>query len=477
MVSSVVPAGKNRYRLPKSGKMRVDALVFMKPELMRDFEEAGALDQLAGAAALPGVVADVIGMPDLHQGFGLPIGGVMAVDAQSGVVSAGAVGYDINCGVRLLSSRVPQHSMDKPLLRRLMQAIEQRIPAGVGKKTRLRELEPRLEYVVSRGAHAMVEMGYGRSEDLDCIEEGGCLAAASLDQVSQRAVQRGDQLATLGGGNHFIEIDRVDECFDRELALRFGLREGFLAVMQHSGSRGFGHQICEDYSRRMADEAGLFGIELPSRGLACAPIGSELGQGYLSAMAAAVNFAFANRQLMTHLVRQAFLEVMATSEGEMGLDLVYDLAHNIAKLEEYRGRKLLVHRKGATRALPKNHPGNPRRYRESGHPVIIPGSMGTASYLVVGEPGLHETFFSANHGAGRALSRSASRKSLGREDFERDMGEVLYNARDYRRLIDEAPAAYKDIDAVVDTMVEIGLTRKVAKLKPLAVVKGEGRES
>lgn len=468
------PAGPNRYRLARQGAMRVDAYVYLNESLRRDFDEPVALQQLADAASLPGVVHRVVGMPDIHQGFGLPIGGVVATDARTGVVSAGAVGYDINCGVRLIRSDLARSDASRQRLRQLMEAVERRIPAGVGKRSRHRGLASRLPEILVGGGARLVELGYGTPEDVEATEEYGRVAGADPDAVSREALERADQLATVGGGNHFIEIGYVERVLDARLADRFGLFEGQLTVLVHSGSRGFGHQICADYAGAMAQEASRHGIALPSRGLAAAPIDSALGRRYLGAMHCAINFAFANRQLMTHDIREAFAEVLGQSWEALGMRVVYDVAHNIAKFEEHFGRRLLVHRKGATRALPAGHPVNPRRYVASGHPVLMPGSMGTASYVAVGLPGIEETFTSANHGAGRVLSRAEARRQFSRERLQASLGEVLYNVADVRAIADEAPGAYKDIDAVVDTLAEIGLTRKVARLRPLAVIKGEG---
>lgn len=452
-------------------------MVFLSAELKDEFQEEEALRQLADAASLPGVYRYVIGMPDIHSGFGLPIGGVMATDAESGIVSAGAVGMDINCGVRLLKTNLTADDLSKVVLRSLMEAIEQRVPTGIGKKSKHVELRQKyIEETVTRGAAFLVERGFGYPEDLEAIEECGCLAGADLGAVSKEAQNRADQLATIGGGNHFIEIGYVDEISDEKLAGEFGLKPGMVTVLIHTGSRGFGHQICTDYTSILARAAEKMGLEMISKGLAYAPIASPEGQNYLKAMACAVNFAFANRQLITHDVRQAFGQVFSCDPRELEMGIVYDVAHNIAKWETHDGRRLLVHRKGATRALCAGHPDNPRRYARTGHPAIIPGSMGSSSYVVVGTDLAAETFYSVNHGAGRRLSRTQARKLLTEEELRAGVGEVLVNVRRAKRLLDEAPQAYKDIDRVVETLVEIGLTRKVARLNPLAVIKGEGEE-
>lgn len=469
--------GPNRYRLSPSGEMRVEAVVYLSDKLYRHFQEEDALQQLRDAATLPGVVGPVVGMPDIHTGFGLPIGGVMAVDAAEGVVSAGAVGMDINCGVRLLATHLPVTEVKPEQLQRILQAIEERVPTGVGKKSRHRELDREvLVDVLRRGVPALAERGYARPEDLDRIEEGGALAGADPAAVSQTAMERGQQLATLGGGNHFIEIGEVEKILEPGLAKEFGLEEGTLYVLIHTGSRGLGHQICTDYTSILAQAAPRYGIKLPSRGLAAAPISSLEGRQYLAAMACAVNFAFSNRQLITYDVRQAVAEVFGKRVAEENLTLVYDVAHNIAKFEVHGGRKLLVHRKGATRALPAGEPQNPPRFRRTGHPAIIPGSMGTASYVVVGLPPAAATFYSVNHGAGRVLSRTAARKQISVTDLLASMRGIIFASHKARTLLDEAPQAYKDIDEVVETLAGIGLTKKVARLRPLAVLKGEGEE-
>lgn len=466
--------GLNRYRMPRRGKMRVDAVIYVNEHLLSLLREDKSLEQLMHAACLPGVVEPVIGMPDIHEGFGLPIGGVMAV-AEDGVISAGAVGMDINCGVRLIRTDLLARDVDRPTLRRLMEAVEANVPTGVGKKGKHKGITAEIfENVAHKGVEAVVDAGFGTAAHLEYIEERGCLPGADIRALSSEAYSRGSgQLGTLGGGNHFIEIQEVADAFEPELADRFGLFKGQLTVMIHTGSRGFGHQICTEYTRRLASAAPKYKIELPSRGLACAPVNSPEGQDYYKAMACAVNYAFSNRQIIMTDVMRAFGEVTGTPPEKLGMRLVYDVAHNIAKWEKHFGRRVLVHRKGATRALCPGHPGNPPVYRETGHPALIPGSMGTASYVLVGTEKAAETFFSVNHGAGRVLSRTAAEKKITRAEFERAMGDVLYNTRNYRDVVDEAPLAYKDIEQVVDTLVAVGITRKVARMRPLAVIKGK----
>ncbi len=464
----------NRYRLRRSGKMVVEGLVYVNSQLLPLIMKDKSLRQLANAACLPGVVGRVCGMPDIHEGFGLPIGGVMAM-ARDGVISAGAVGMDINCGVRLLATNVSAADLGVPFLRKLLTRIEEYVPAGVGRRGKHKFITADIfEEVVHTGLIALVNCGCGRPEDLEKTEEGGCLPGADLGAVSREACKRGSvQLGTLGGGNHFIELQVVKQVYDQVTADSFGLYPGLLTVMIHTGSRGFGHQICNDYSKSLLAAAGKHGIEVPDRGLACAPIDSQEGKNYYAAMACAVNFAFANRQLITHDVRCALSDIFECSQEELGLALVYDVAHNIAKWEEHSGAKVLVHRKGATRALPPGHPENPVKYLGAGHPVLIPGSMGTASYVLTGAPKAAESFYSVNHGAGRVLSRTAAMKEITRDQFERSMSGILYNSRNYKELLDEAPGAYKDIDQVVETLAAIGVTRKVARLEPLAVIKGK----
>jgi len=470
----LVGEGKNRYRLARRGGMRVDGVVYVNEHLLPMVKKDKSLQQLANAACLPGVVGRVYGMPDIHEGFGLPIGGVMA-SAADGVISAGAVGMDINCGVRLLTTAVLASELRAPFLRSLIDRIEEYVPTGIGKKGNRKETTGAVfEEVVYTGSRGLVERGYGLPDDIKNTEEEGCFPGAGPGVVSREAFKRGAaQLGTLGGGNHFIELQVVEEVYDRAAGESFGLVPGLLAVMVHTGSRGFGHQICNDYTKILLSAAGKYGIELPDRGLACAPVDSREGRDYYAAMACAVNFAFANRQLISHDIRRAFSDVFSCAPEKLGLKLVYDVAHNIAKWEEHGGQKTLVHRKGATRALPPGHPGNPAVYRRTGHPVLIPGSMGAASYVLTGTEKAAESFYSANHGAGRALSRTAAAKEISREQFEASMGGVLYNSRNYKDLLDEAPGAYKDIDQVVETLAAIGMTRKVARLRPLAVIKGK----
>ena len=477
-MSNLEQVSLNCYRLPTRKEMNAEALIFLKEELLDEFSEHEALHQLAQAATLPGVYQQVLGMPDIHSGFGLPIGGVMPMDAREGLVSAGAVGMDINCGVRLLRTNLPAETVKQSTLKSLLKSINKRVPSGVGKKSmHHQKVRQYFSRVITEGVPFLISQGLGRPEDLEAIEERGVLSGVSVNSLSKEALGRGDQLSTIGGGNHFIEIGYVDKIFDQQAAYYFGLEKGKLTIMIHTGSRGFGHQICTDYTGIMKRAAQKSQLPLPHAGLAAAPVLSKEGQDYLSAMSAAVNFAFCNRQWITHDIREAFTEALGGSDHNYDLGLVYDVAHNIAKFEEIEGKSLLIHRKGAVRALPAGHPLNPPLYQETGHPVIIPGSMGTPSYVVVGGPQASHTFYSANHGAGRVMSRRAAKKNIDVEDFKKQMGGVILWSKKTQAFLDEAPRAYKNIEPVVDTLAEIGVTNKVARLKPLAVIKGEGSEA
>ena len=458
--------GKNKYLVTETANQPVKAVVYAKEELLETVEKDLSLAQLKEATWLPRVVSPVIGMPDIHQGFGLPIGGVMAT---RGLISVGAVGMDINCGVRLLkSSLVYSSQMTKDLWLKLLKEIERLVPTGVG-AGRQRPLDLELKEVVNKGVSYLIKEGYATEEDREHTEEYGCLAGASFDALSDRAKKRArDQLGTLGAGNHFIGVLRVDKIFEENLAESFGLKKDQLCVMIHCGSRGLGHQTCLDYTNLFWKRARSYGIEVPRKGLAALPIETAEGKRYFGAMAAAVNFAFCNRQVITAFVRQVFKKFFGP---ETRLDLVYDVAHNIAKWEKHHGEKLLLHRKGATRALPAGHPQNPKTYLKTGHPAIIPGSMGTPSYVVVGTEKAAETFYSVNHGAGRLMSRTQAKKTISQREFEKKMGKVVYS-KPFRVIADEAPQAYKDIDLVVESLAEIEITRKVVRLMPLAVIQG-----
>jgi len=466
-----------RHILPmtyKSG-MRIEGMVYADAELLRHIESDLTCEQIANVATLPGMVGRSLAMPDAHQGYGFCIGGVAAADLKDGVVSAGGVGFDINCGVRLLAADADPGDV-RGKLEPLLSQLFRDIPCGTGKKGALDLGRKELNGVLREGARWAVCKAYGHEEDLSRIEEFGCLPGADPDLVSSRAQERGHtQLGTLGSGNHFIEIQCVSEIYDGPVAAAFGIRQDQIVVLIHSGSRGLGHQVCTDYLDLMYDGMKRHHISVVDRQLACVPAGSKEGGQYLAAMAAAANFAFANRQMMTHWIREVFRRVI----GDTGLRVVYDVCHNIAKREDHlvggSRRSVLVHRKGATRAFPKGHMALPPDLREVGQPVLIPGSMGTASYILVGtERAMEETFGSACHGAGRAKSRTSAKAGTSAEALLRDMARrgVLVRGQSKAGLTEEQPDAYKDVHRVVEVVHGAGIARKVARLIPLAVMKG-----
>ena len=470
-----------RWLIPKQGKMRVDGLIFADRSLIRDIRSGEAVQQVANVAQLPGIVGRSIGMPDIHWGYGFAIGGVAAFDPdEGGVVSPGGVGYDINCGVRLLRSDLNVRDV-RPRLSRLMDELFKTIPAGVGKGYKRFVLDPKdIRAILTRGAAWAVDEGYGTPEDLDHMEDGGGIQGADPDQVSARAIQRGrDQVGTVGSGNHFVELGVVEEIYDPVAAEGLGLGEGTVTVFIHSGSRGLGYQVCDDYLEVMLKAARRYGIDLPDRQLVCAPLDSPEAERYLGAMRAAANFAFANRQMMGHRVREAFGKVLGKTPSELGLRLVYDVAHNIAKFEKHavggREKTLCVHRKGATRAFPPGHRELGPAVRRLGQPVFIPGDMGRYSYVLLGTEGAYaETFGSTCHGAGRRMSRRQAKRSARdrnlREEFDA-MG-IQVRASSFSTVAEEIPEAYKDVAEVVDVVDRAGIGRKVARLKPMGVLKG-----
>ncbi len=468
-----------RWKIPATGDMRVDGLVFADDEIMRDLEKDQALQQVANVACLPGIVKHSLAMPDIHWGYGFPIGGVAAFDAEDGVISPGGVGYDINCGVRLLRSDLDASSAAariEPLVEGLFHAL----PSGVGASRSDVVLDRgELTELLGEGAGWLVDRGYGRADDLEAIEGGGRLEGADPGALSDRALDRGkSQVGTLGSGNHFAEVQAVEEIYDEEAARAFGLEVGKTAFMIHSGSRGLGYQVCDDYLETMIDAAEKYGIHLPDRQLCCAPVRSEEGQRYLRAMACGANYAFANRQMMAHKARSVFGQLFGESASD-SMRTVYDVCHNIAKFEEHEvdgeTRRVCVHRKGATRAFPPGHEELPPRYRGTGQPVLVPGDMGRYSYVAVGTPeGYGETFGSSCHGAGRLKSRTQSRKDTeGRSLFREFRDQGIYVRSDKRSTVaEEVPEAYKDVKNVIDVVEAAGIGRPVARLRPLGVVKG-----
>jgi len=470
-MSELVQVGEVVWEIPASARadMRVPARVFADRELLEAIARDESLVQLQNVATLPGVVGAALAMPDIHQGYGFPVGGVAAMELPDGVVSPGGVGYDINCGVRLLA--LPLSETELGARREtLVHEISRAVPAGTGKESRLFGKGVDLERVLREGSQVI-----GCEEDVERTESRGCLPGADPGAVSERAKARGHgQIGTMGSGNHFVELQRVERIFDPAAASVFGLREGQVTALIHSGSRGLGHQVCTDYVRRMDQAMRRYGITLPDRQLACAPASSPEGRAYLAAMAAAANFAWANRQAIADAVRRAVERVLG-AEAAGATRQVYDVAHNVAKVEVYDGRRVLVHRKGATRAFPAGCEDIPDVYREVGQPVFIPGSMGTASYVLVGAPGsMTKSFGTTCHGAGRMLSRTAARKRIGGNELRRELEArgIIVRCPSPKGLAEEAPFAYKDVERVVDVVEQAGLARRVARLVPIAVVKG-----
>ncbi len=470
--------GRYKYRIPREGKMEVDAAFYASEKILKDLEAENyaSLRQLANVATLPGIIEPALTMPDIHWGYGFPIGGVAAFDPQrGGVVSPGGVGFDINCGVRLLTSGIEREELERQNSR-LADALYEAVPSGMGKGRKdFRLSRGELAEVLVEGPAPLVERGLGVAEDLEHIESGGKLAGADPWAVSERACERGlPQLGTLGSGNHFLEVQYVDEIYDGEAAERFGLQEGLITVLIHSGSRGLGHQVCQDYVERFLETAPRYGIELVDRQLAAAPIESQEGGEYLKAMASAANFAFANRQLITHFTRQAFVSAEFDSEDHR-LAVLYDLAHNNAKFEEHAGKKVLVHRKGATRAFGPGEEELPEDYRSVGQPVLVPGDMGRYSFVLAGTEGaMRETFGSSAHGAGRKMSRRRAKKAAKGRNLIREMEDVgiLVRAAGRATVDEEMSEAYKDAADVIEATHGAGIGRKVARLRPLIVVKG-----
>jgi tRNA-splicing ligase RtcB len=456
--------------------MRVPARVFADEELLGAIEQDRSLEQLANVATLPGIVEASLAMPDIHQGYGFPVGGVAATEAPDGVVSPGGVGYDINCGVRLLALPLDASELGE---RResLVHEISRRVPVGTGGKGARGGIRgARLDRILAEGPRALSEdLGIGGEDDLSVTESGGRLEGADPECVSSRARERGSgQIGTLGSGNHFLELQRVDHVYDRGAAEAFGLREGQVTVLIHSGSRGLGHQVCTDFVKRMDAGLGRYGIELPDRQLSCAPMSSPEGREYLAAMAAAANFAWANRAAIADRVRAAIAQVLGRDTAKATRQ-VYDVTHNVAKLERHGDRQVCVHRKGATRAFPPGHPEVPEQYGDAGQPVFIPGSMGTASFVLAGREGSMELSFGTTcHGAGRRLSRSAARRQVEGGELRARLREagIVVRATSTRGLVEEAPEAYKDVEGVVAVVERAGLAARVARLRPLGVVKG-----
>jgi len=462
------------YEIPRSARadMRVPARIYADSVLREQLESDRSLEQLVNVATLPGVTGFVYAMPDVHEGYGFPVGGVAAMRVRDGVISPGGVGYDINCGVRLLVSDLPLDTV-RSRIEAVVHELSRSIPSGPGRSPRHALDDRELALVLGTGCRSLVSRGWAMEEDLLAIEDGGCLPGADPAEVSRRARDRGrDQLGTIGSGNHFVELQVVDEILDPAIAAIYGLCPGRLTVLIHTGSRGLGHQVCTDFVRELDRAMPGMGITLPDRQLACAPLVSPEGRRYLAAMSAAANFAWANRQTITHSVREVFGRIFGT-EGK--LRLLYDVAHNIAKLEHYGGDELCVHRKGATRAFGPSAPETPAAYRAAGQPVFIPGSMGTASFVLAGtDAAATRSFGSCCHGAGRALSRGAAKRATTGAQIRRELNArgIVVRCPSNTSLAEEAPLAYKDVERVVEVVHRAGLAVKVARLRPVGVIKG-----
>jgi len=473
---------ETRVRIAKSYMqgMRVDGIIYADSHLLDEIKSGQALEQVANVATLPGILKYSLAMPDIHWGYGFPIGGVAAFDAKEGVVSPGGVGYDINCGVRLLRTNLVRKDLTPELLERLVRSLFKNVPSGVGSQGRIRISASEVKNVLLLGARWALEQGYGFPEDLEHTEEHGEMAGALPEKVSQRALERGTpQLGTLGAGNHFLEIQVVEEVFDEVAAQVLGIEQGAITVMIHTGSRGLGYQVCDDNVKVLGSASQRYGIDLVDRQLACAPIESPEGRAYFGAMVCAANYAWANRQAITHWVREAFGQILGRSTEQLGMNLVYDVAHNIAKFEEHVvdgvPRRVCVHRKGATRAFPPGHPSVPVKYRDIGQPVLIPGDMGTHSYLLTGtQKAFEETWGSTCHGAGRVWSRTKALQQTEHRNVAAELRSkgIMVMAASKEVLREEVPDAYKDVDVVVDVCARAGIVKRVAKMRPLGVVKG-----
>lgn len=472
----------HRWEIPRGYKhgMRVPGLIYASEGMLDSIREEQAAEQVVNVAFLPGIVGRSMAMPDIHWGYGFPIGGVAATRVDDGVVSPGGVGYDINCGVRLLRTNLREPEV-RPRIEQLLTELFNNVPSGLGSTGKIKVGKKEMDDILSTGARWAVRRGFGTEDDLEVTEENGCLSGADPGKVSVRAKERGSpQSGTLGSGNHFLEVEAVDEIFEPAIARAMGIEEvGQVLLLIHTGSRGLGHQVCDDYVRDLREATQRYGIELPDRELACAPIKSSEGQNYLAAMACAANYAWANRQCITHWARESFMRALGKSLREIGLQMVYDVAHNIAKIESYEvdGKKtrLCVHRKGATRAFPPNHPALPDRYRQTGQPVLIPGDMGRYSYVAVGtQTAMEESFGSVCHGAGRTMSRHAARRGVRDADVASELAArgILVRAASRGGLAEESSEAYKDVASVVEVCHQAGLCRKVLRARPIAVAKG-----
>lgn len=461
-----------KWEIERTGNMKVPAYIYGTFNIVNSANKEKALEQAANVACLPGIVGGSLAMPDIHWGYGFPIGGVAAFSVDDGIISPGGIGYDINCGVRLLSTDFAFDEI-KNSIEKIAAAIFKKVPSGIGSSGAVKIQKRDLKEIAEKGSRWAYEAGFATEQDLDKTEENGCMKGADPENVSKRAMERGlGQVGTLGAGNHFIEIQKVEEIFDIETAQAFGLEKNAVVIMLHTGSRGFGYQICDDSIGLMQKAVKKYGIEVPDRQLCCAPVNSPEGKNYFSAMACGANFAWANRQMITYFIRQAFKEAGFAQEK---INTVYDIAHNIGKFEKHNGTQIFVHRKGATRAFAAGHEELPSDYKQYGQPVIIPGSMGTASYVLrATKKTMDETFGSICHGAGRVMSRTQALKTIGGRELKNILEsrgiKVLTDS--FKTLAEEAPDAYKDIDEVIMSCEGAGIAEKIAKMTPLAVIKG-----
>ena len=482
-MSSLVPKkiGNLTYKIEKDETigMNVPVIIYANEQLLEKMMSDRTLKQAVNVSTIPGTVQNVVVLPDGHEGYGFPVGGVAAMDAEEGMISPGGVGYDINCGVRLLRTNLKEQDV-RPKLKELVADLFNSVPSGIGSKGAIKLSTSQLDEVLVKGVPWAVDNGYGVKGDAEVCEENGQMENADPNKVSDKARKRGDpQLGSLGSGNHFLEVQKVAEIHDEEAAKRMGIEKDQVTILTHCGSRGFGHQVCSDYLRISEQALKKYDISLADRELACVPNSSEEGESYRKAMFAALNFAWSNRQMITHWTRKSFQRVFKQSESDLGMDLVYDVSHNIAKVEKHtingEQKSVVVHRKGATRAFPANKDEVPKKYRDLGQPVFIPGSMGTASWILLGQPNsMNLTFGSTAHGAGRTMSRTRARKNYTESQVRKHLSDKGIEVKALTRdgVVEEAPQAYKDVDSIVNVSHELGIATKVAKLVPIGVIKG-----
>lgn len=482
-MSSLIPKkiGNMTYKIEKDESlgMKVPVVIYANDQLLEKMMSDRTIKQAVNVSTIPGIVQNVVVLPDGHEGYGFPVGGVAAMDAEEGMISPGGVGYDINCGVRLLRTNLSEQQV-RPKLKELVVDLFNSIPSGVGSKGAIKLSNTQLDEVLVQGVPWAVSNGYGRKEDADVCEENGHMENADPHKISEKARKRGaPQLGSLGSGNHFLEVQKVAEVHDEEAAKRLGIKQGQVTILTHCGSRGFGHQVCSDYLRISEQALKKYHITLPDRELACVPNSSEEGESYRKAMFAALNFAWSNRQMITHWTRKSFERVFKQSESDLGMDLVYDVSHNIAKVEKHtidgKEKSVVVHRKGATRAFPASRDEVPKKYRDIGQPVFIPGSMGTASWILLGKQNSMDlTFGSTAHGAGRTMSRTKARKNYTESQVKKYLSDkgIVVKALTRDGVVEETPQAYKDVDSIVNVSHELGIATKVAKLVPIGVIKG-----